>query len=541
LDDDKHEMKVEDTNESRLIAAGVDLAHSPEGGLSEENGDPNERHFNTDHLRTNLKNRTVSSGFVTLTAQGAKFALTIASTYVLSRLLEIPDFGLLAMVTTIMGLLRVFKDAGLSSATVQRDDITHAQVSNLFWINVGVAGLLALIMAASAPAIAWFYREPKLVGITLWLSVTFLISGSTVQHQALLRRQMRFKAMAVIEVGSMTVSLIVGVLMAWLGCGYWALVGMNLALEASGFALTWWVSRWRPQRPRRGSGTWSLLNFGINMTAGSAVYIFSRGADTMLIGWRYGADATGLYSRALALLMRPLDQLMAPVGAVFIPTLSRLQNDPERYRRAFLRLYEAMALVSFGFSGIFFALSRPITLWLLGPKWEAAAVIFKAFALAALYFPIGTAVVWAVVSQGRGKEFLRINLITSVITISAFVAGLPFGPVGVAFAFSIAGLLVSVPVTFYLAGRRGSVRTRDLWAGFFRHLPLWAVVAGVTALARARVADFSPFIQLLLCGPIGLAAGVGTILAIKPQREVAAHLVGAVRGMLAARRAAGTT
>jgi hypothetical protein len=96
-------------------------------------------------------------------------------------------------------------------------------------------------------------------------------------------------------------------------------------------------------------------------------------------------------------------------------------------------------------------------------------------------------------------------------------------------------------VTFYLAGRRGSVRTRDLWAGFFRHLPLWAVVAGVTALARARVADFSPFIQLLLCGPIGLAAGVGTILAIKPQREVAAHLVGAVRGMLAARRAAGTT
>jgi O-antigen/teichoic acid export membrane protein len=656
-------MNVEDTNASRLVTGGADLAHSLDGGPADKNGDPNERHFNTDHLRANLKNRTVSSGVVTLTAQGAKFFLTIASTVILARLLSPYDYGLLAMVATIMSLLRVFKDAGLSAATVQRDTITHAQVSNLFWINVALAGLLALIMATAAPAIAWFYHEPKLVGIALWLSLTFLISGSTVQHQALLQRQMRFKAIAVIQVGSMAVSLVVGVLMAlWAGggsstfslddikdlpgviarlkmhsdpvsaflwqnlsvqdqallihyqpsgpsskqaqgvvvqalnkiitgpsiyekerfkgiklrpetvdlvkktqtrpnlpllnrglledaypkelsrrSGYWALVGMNLALEVSGFALTWWMSRWRPQRPRRESGTRSLLSFGINMTAGTAIYIFSRSVDTMLVGWRYGADATGLYSRALALLMRPMDQLLAPVSAVFVPTLSRLQDDPERYRRAFLQLYEAMALVSFGSAGLFFALSRPITVVLLGSKWAAAAVIFKGFAIGAPIAPIAASAVWILISQGRGQEYARMNLITAAITISSFVAGLPFGPVGVAFAFSIGGLVISMPVVYYLVGRRGPVRTRDLWAGFFRHLPLWAVVAGVTSLALARTAGFSPFIQLLICGPIGLAAGVGTILAIKPQREVATHLVKSIRGILLARRKAGTT
>jgi len=530
-------MNEEAGNESRVVAGGAPLAQTLDGAAFDKNRDQNERHFSTDHLRTNLKHRTVSAGFVTLTSQGAKFALTILSTYILVRLLSHSDFGLLAMVTTIMSLLRAFKDAGLSAATVQREGITHAQVSNLFWINVAVAGMLALIMAVSAPAIAWFYHEPNLVGITLWLSLTFLVSGSTVQHQALLRRQMRFKALAVIEVGSMVVSLLVGVLMALAGCGYWSLVGMSLASEIAGFALTWWVAKWRPQRPQRGSGTRSLLNFGVKMTAGSAVGIFSRGVDTMLIGWRYGADATGLYSRALALIAKPLDQLMSPVSAVFVPTLSRLQNEPERYRRAFLQLYEAIAMVSFGFAGLFFALSYPITLVLLGPKWEAAAVIFRAFTLAALSSPIATTVIWMLVSQGRGEEYMRMNLITALTTIAVIGAGLPFGPLGVATAYSVGGLVISLPVIYYMAGRSGPVTTKDLWAGFFRHFPLCVTVAGASLLALVWAARYSPLVQLLICGPVGFAAGAATIYLIRPQREIAQHLFKVVSGMVRARLA----
>src|SRR5947207_5027726 len=197
-----------------------------------------ERHLGTDHLLANLKGHTISGGAVTMLAQGMKFFLTLLSTMVLARLLSPRDFGLVAMVTTVTSFLRVFKDAGLSIATVQRDRITHAQVSNLFWINIAVSIVSSLVVAAMAPVLAWFYRDPRLIGITLLLSTTYLLSGSTVQHQALLKRQMRFKAMAVIEVGALTTGVVVGVVMALLGFRYWSLVASSSSIDLAGYLLT---------------------------------------------------------------------------------------------------------------------------------------------------------------------------------------------------------------------------------------------------------------------------------------------------------------
>ena len=246
---------------------------------------------------------------------------------------------------TVTGFLLVFKDAGLSIATVQREYITHAQVSNLFWVNVAVSILTTLTIAAAAPVIARFYHDSKLVKIALCTSITFLISGSTIQHQALLKRQMRFKALAVIEVGSMTVGVLVGVVMAILGCRYWSLVGSSLSAETTGLLLTWSLSQWRPGLPVRRSGIGPLLGFGAHLTLNSLIFYLARGMDNLLIGRFYGPASLGLYSRASALLMRPIEQFLGPVNAVFVPALSRLQGQPELYRTTFLRLYEAVALV----------------------------------------------------------------------------------------------------------------------------------------------------------------------------------------------------
>src|SRR5207249_984201 len=208
---------------------------------------PNEKHLSTGHLLDNLKGRTISSGLITIAAQGIKFALNLASIMVLARLLTPRDFGLYAMVTTIMGYVVTFGDAGLSTATVQREGITHAQVSNLFWMNVAVGGLMSLIVAGFAPVIAWFYRDPRLVTITLALSITFLMTGSAVQHWALLTRQMRFKVMAAIQLSSMLAGTLAGVGMALLKCGYWSLVGSIVAMAVVRLTLVWGASRWRPQ------------------------------------------------------------------------------------------------------------------------------------------------------------------------------------------------------------------------------------------------------------------------------------------------------
>lgn len=495
------------------------------GSLEAEKRGRSQEHFETDHLLPNLKRHTISSGAVTMSAQGAKFFLSLVSTMILARLLTPRDFGLVAMVTTITGFMGVFKDAGLSIATVQQERITHAQVSNLFWINVAVSVLSSLIVVAFAPVIAWFYHNPRLISITLLLSATFILSGTTVQHQALLKRQMRFKALALIEVSSMAVGVLVGVVMALIGCGYWSLVGSSLSIQTSGLVLTWLASSWRPQLPVRRSGIGPLVSFGAQRTAGDLILSIARGCDNLLIGRFYGAAAVGLYSRASMLLIRPLEQFLGPINAVFMPALCRLQSQPARYRSTFLRLYEMIALTGFFFTGLFLALARPLTLVLLGPKWEQTAVIFAGFTIAALCVPLANVSAWLFTSQGRGKEMFITQSINACAVVLSFVAGLPFGPVGVAIAFSISNLLVRIPIYYFSAGKRGPVRTADLWRVFFRHLPIWVVVFSVTWLTLMLAAHLRPLAQLLVCVPAGVLSAALLIYSSGPQRRVANHLL----------------
>jgi O-antigen/teichoic acid export membrane protein len=516
-------MSIENSTglSERIMSSGS----AATGSLEAEKEDRSQEHFKTDHLLPNLKRHTISSGAVTMSAQGAKFLLNLLSTMILARLLTPRDFGLVAMVTTVTGFLRVFKDAGLSIATVQRERITHAQVSNLFWINVAISVLTSLIVVAFAPVIAWFYHNPRLVSITLLLSATFILSGTTVQHQALLKRQMRFKALALIEVSSMGVGVLVGVIMALIGCGYWSLVGSSLAIEMSGLVLTWLASSWRPQLPARSSGIGPLVSFGVQRTAGDLILSVARGCDNLLIGRFYGAAAVGLYSRASILLLRPLEQFLGPINAVFMPALCRLQSQPARYRATFLRLYEMIALTGFLLTGLLLSLARPVTLVLLGPQWEQTAVIFAGFTIAALCVPLANASAWLFTSQGRGQEMLITQSINACAIVFSFFVGLPFGPVGVAMVFSVSTLLIRIPIYYYSAGRNGPVRTADLWRVFFRHLPVWVVVFSATSLTLVLASRFAPLLQLLICVPAGVLSAALLIYSSGPQRRVASHLL----------------
>jgi O-antigen/teichoic acid export membrane protein len=523
------------TNKSSSVSNGEDVfvrvtrPEKIEGDRPRKATDPNEKHLCTDHLLGDLKGRTISGAFITTASQGTQFLLNLAFIMVLARLLTPKDFGLYAMVTTVTGFLWMFQDAGLSTATVQRQQITHAQVSNLYWVNIGVGGVTTLLVAALSPVVAWFFREPRLVGITLVLSGTFLFASSTVQYIALLNRQMRFGAIAIIYIVSLLAGYLTGVGMALLGYGYWALVGASVMQVALRLVLAWLFSGWRPKLPSRNTQTWHMLTFGANITAGSLIYSLARGADNLLIGRFFGAAAVGLYSRASILLIRPLEQFTIPINAVLVPALSRLQTEPDRYRRTFLRVYEAMALTSFLSTGLLLALARPLTLVVLGPKWEQAAPIFAGFSIAALCIPLAGASTWLFQTQGRGKDWLINSVLGSCITVGSFVAGLPFGPVGVAIAYSVAGLFIGVPILFYFAGRQGPVTTADLWTVVFRYLPLWIVVCGVTWLMHLLFVTSAPLVQLLVCAPVGLLAGAILVYLVPSMHRVAFSLVDILR------------
>ena len=505
--------------------------------IAQRAADVHDEFLRTDHLKSNLKGRSIKGGIVTLSAQAIKLASTILSTAILARLLTPSDFGLVAMITAVTGLLSSLKDAGLATPTIQRAEISHAQVSNLFWINVGVSAVFTLLVAAAAPLIVWLYRSPQLLPLTLALAVTFFIDGLSVQHLALLSRQMKFASLARIEVGALLFGQLAGIGCAAAGCGAWSLVAATLATSLCGMVLAWSTSRWRPQMPKRGSGTRPLVSFGASLTAANSLSYLVRNVDNFLIGRMYGATTVGLYSRAAALLRRPVDQLLGPVTAVVQPTLSRLQNEPERYRRTFMQLFEFIALVALPVTGAMAALARPVVLVLLGPKWEAAAVLFAAFSIVTLYSPLACSAFWIFESQGRGWDMFRSNSYLSTLAIISFVVGLPFGAAGVALSFSISGLLVRLPILFHIAGGKGPVTRKDLWLGFLRHLWLWPVVYFSTRCMLHFCPQLPPFLQILVAMPVGLACAAAFVLVYPPQRRVAARLWETVKSVIVARSA----
>jgi O-antigen/teichoic acid export membrane protein len=483
-----------------------------------------EIHFRTDHLLKNLGRRAFSGGLITTIAQGARFALFMALNIVLARMLAPPDFGLVAMALALTSILYMFREAGLSTATVQQQTITHAQVSNLFWINVVIGVCCAGVAVIAAPVMAWFYRDERIILVTVWLSLTLLAGGAAVQHLALLNRQMRFKALAVIDVGSMAASLLVGIAMAALGCGYWSLVGAQLAAAGSELLMAWIASRWRPQWVKRGVGTRSMLNFGASLTFAMLVRRITTNADSFLLGRYFGAHALGVYSRAMALVMRPLDQFLVPFDKVFLPVLSRLQDEPDRYRRYFLQIYSLIALASFPVAGLLLGLSRPIVLVLLGPRWIEAAPVLACLALVALYYPVAGASMWLLTTQRRNRDILASGIAISAITLVSFVAGLRFGAVGVALSFSAFGLLVRLPVQYFIVGRVGPVRAFDLWVGFFKHLPMCFVV-GLGAYLPQYVVPNAGAVAHSLTGCVaGLLAGFGVVFAVPAYRRQLANV-----------------
>ena len=222
---------------------------------------------------------------------------------------------------------------------------------------------------------------------------------------------------------------------------------------------------------------------------------------------------------------------MDPIEAVFMPAFSRLQTEPNRYRSSFLELYGAIAVVSFLFTGMCFALAHPLTLVVLGPKWEKAAIIFAGFTIAALQYPLTTSVSWLFASQGRGKDSFFASSIIAIIVVASFAAGLPFGPAGVAISYSASCLLLQLPILYYVAGRSGPVSSRDLWIGFLRQLPVWGIVCAVTWLVRLSIPEDQPLKELLIAAPSGLVAGTAFIGVYSPARRVAMNLFSTLRGL----------
>lgn len=467
--------------------------------------------FCTDHLREDLRGRTARSGLVTLISQFARFALNLLSVMVMARLLLPVEYGLIAMVAPITGFVGLFKDLGLSTATVQKTHITHEQVSVLFWINVTVSVVLAVLCVVISPLVGRFYHDSRTIWITMALAFTFVLGGLTAQHHALLKRQMLFVALAWIDIVTAVLSILVGIVTAWLGWSYWSLVAMTLSAGVVNCAGVWIANSWRPGRPRRGSGVREMLRFGGCLTVSQVCGFISGNADKLLIGKTMGANALGIYNRAFQLLLMPLDQIFTPLSAVLLPALSRVTGDPERYRHAVRSTGNLMLMVTIPITGILISLANETVIVFLGPSWMDAVPIFRALAIVAVAIPMNNLGAIILLSSGRTDILMRWAPISMTISIASILMGMPWGLTGIASAWAIGGLAVRTPLYYLLISRNSHVTFRDLISPVLWYAIPFLLILLAGNLLRPALRFDHPLCTLLIDGTI-LALGYGLFL-----------------------------
>ena len=428
---------------------------------------PKEQIFNADHLKTGMKERAVKSAGITLAAQGIKLILQLGSIAILARLLQPSDFGLIAMVTVFTGLALQFMEGGLSMATIQRDQITHAQVSNLFWVNGALGTVLCLLGILISPLVATIYDEPRLTLVMAAMSLTFLIGGLSVQHDALLRRQMRFKAISVIDIVSMAAGIIAGIAAALGGLEYWALVISPITTFATKTVMRWLSARWVPSMMSRGSGVRPLLGFGANLTGANFIGYMATNITPFAVGYIGGAQALGFYNRANTLTTIPTSQLLPPVMNVMQSALTRVKDDPERLRRAALSLMTKIAMATMLVTVAMFVTADWLVALFLGDGWAEAVEIFRVLAISTIVTPITTFTAIIMVAVGETKALMRWKAITLTILAISVLIGSFWGVMGVVLAHCLSGLFLRMPGFLLYSTKYQPIRAAEYLKSLF--------------------------------------------------------------------------
>lgn len=424
----------------------------------------------------------------------------LVGTVIMARLLSPEHFGLLAMVTVLTSFAEMFKDLGLGTATIQKKEITHAQVSTLFWINAGIGMGLMAVLAASAPILSWFYEEPRLFWVTLAISSTFLFGGLTIQHQALLQRQMRFPQLALTIVLATGLSTIIGIILAWLDFEYWALVWKEVARPIIQAVGVWMFCRWIPGLPAKGTGVRTMFQTGSHITGFNLFLYASNSLGTVLLGKLWGAMSLGIFKQASLLLSMPGSLFSHPITSIMTPALSALQTEPERYRNYYKKV---LSLLAFGYVPLVTYMAvyaENLTVLMLGNQWIAAAPLLQILACAVVVQPMMGTCGTVMITCGKTGRYFNLGVMLSILSVLSTCVGIVWGAIGLAWSV-VAYMYISSP--FVLAyGFKDTPVSPELFYDAIKWPAIASGAMAVVLLAVHHLIDLSNLILELGCSAI---------------------------------------
>lgn len=471
-----------------------------------------------------LGQKTIRGVLVTVGGQWSKTLLQLGATMVLARLLAPDDFGLLAMVAAIIGLAELVRDFGLSGAIVQAKVIDDRLWSSLLWLSVALGALLTLLVAASAHFVAALYGEPRLILITLALAPGLLLNGICTPLQTKLQRDLQFALLAKLDVSAMLLAVGTAITCACLGWGVWSLVAMSAAGALYRLAVLTIQVRPHFGPPRIDPGALPFLTSGGSIFGSQLLNYAARNVDNVVVGSFLGPAVLGYYSRAYSLLIMPLSQINGPLSRVALPVLSRLQDEPDRFRRYISASLLVISYVSLPAFAVLAGVAYPLVEVLLGPNWSATAAIFQLLAIAGLAQPLSSAVGWLFISLNRAHQQLLYSLAAQPLLIGSYFAGMWLGGVqGLALVYSLTSVALLVP-SFYFAIRGTFVGWRDVTVPLIKPL-LLAPLVFLSAWTTTLNVDLPAPAEVVLGGLAGMVPLVMAWLLVPAVRRDANEIV----------------
>lgn len=441
----------------------------------------------------------------TIIDQWGRQGLSLLIFAILANLLFPVDFGLVALASVFVGFAQIFVDQGLGDALVQRRTLTRGHIDTAFWVAIATGALLTGAGIVLAIPIAALLGEPALEPVLQVLSLVFVLSALNSIQTALLRRELAFRSLALRTLFAIAGGGVVGIAMAYANFGAWALIGQTLAQAALAAAVLWTVSPWRPGRQFSSAHFRELFGFGVNVVGSDMLIFLSRNVDNLLIGAVLGTQLLGIYSVGYRILEATGSLLVGISRKIAFPALSRLQDDPERMRRAFFRVARMSGVIVLpGYLGL--ALIAPeMIVVLFGDRWADSGPV------ASMLFLIGPVLAIQGFSgallnaAGHPEIVFRYRLMATLTNVTGFVIAVPFGILAVAAAFVVRGYLL-LPLDLYWLRRYGGIPSRAYLAQF-RGIVVATLAMAATVICLKLLVAGGWGDALLLAAEVVLGAG----------------------------------
>lgn len=409
--------------------------------------------------------------------QAGRIGLQLAALLVLSRLLPPSDFGLAALVAAVCNFAFLWRDLGTATALVREPVLRPAMVDSVFWLNVAVGVLIALVLVAARGPLAGALGDARLAPLLAAVAWSFPLQGLAAAHQALLERAGRFRALAVIELGAGTLGLGVAVAAGLAGLGALGLVLQSVAAAAASCAMLWWRSGWRPASRGQAGELRALLRFSGHLTGFNLVNYVTRNADILIIGRVLGAGVLGAYSLAMRVTLFPVQNLTWAASRALLPVMNRPDQAPGELASLYRRSLALIAFVAAPLMAGLFALREDFVAVVLGPQWPLAARLLAWLAPVGFVQSLVSTVGPVFLARGRSDILLRLGVVSLVLVVAALALGVRHGPEAAVAAYLVANLLQ---------------------AGPFLHLALRQLDLGPGAAAGALAAPMAGTVGLLL-------------------------------------------